>query len=224
MSRSTPSRTSAGAPQPRETVVPRSSRRLLVRGAALAVVLIVLAVVGALVLGDRESDVPAGPESATRTTVTPPSTPSVTPEPTEPTPTTDELPAELPAVALDGRAEAGNGVVALLPSIEAIQGTGTGPGNIAGPALRVTVRLENGTAESMSLDSVAVNVYYGAERTPASPLDDPSSAPFHGPLAPAKSADGVYVVRVPADARGDVTVEVGYRAGAPLLIFNGSAG
>ena len=45
---------------------------------------------------------------------------------------------------------------------------------------------------------------------------------FQGVLAPGASAEGVYVVRVPKDARSDVTVEVGYQAGAPLLIFNGS--
>jgi hypothetical protein len=205
-----------------------SSQRMLVRGAAVAVALVVLVLIGALAFGDRTSDTPVGGGSSTRTSVAPSVTPSaappVTPETAEATPGADGQPPELPAVALDGRAEAGNGVVARLASIEEIQGTGTGPGNIAGPALRVTVRLDNGTAEVMALDSVAVNVYYGAERTPASPLDDPSSAPFQGSLAPGKSADGVYVVRVPEGARRNVTVEVGYQAGAPLLIFSGPVG
>jgi hypothetical protein len=219
MSTPTPSPSSASGPR----------RRSLILGAAAAVALIALVVVAIVVFGDREDDVRADGDAAATPTATSsaptatPSAPAVTAEPATPTPASGEFPPELLAVPLDGRAEAGNGVVAVLPAIEAIRGTGTGPGNIAGPSLRVTVRLDNGTAEPMALGPVSVNVYYGAERTPASPLDDPSSAPFQGTLAPGKSATGVYVVRIPENARGDVTVEVGYQAGAPLLIFNGSA-
>jgi hypothetical protein len=201
-----------------------TTRQMAIRGVAVAAALVVLALVVALVFGDRNSDAPVNGESSAQTSIapSPSAAPSVTPEAATPTPVADGMPPEMPAVPLDGRAEAGNGLVALLPRIEAIQGTGTGPGNIAGPSLRVTVRLENGTAGPVFLDAVAVNVYHGEERTPASPLDDPSSSPFQGTLAAGKSAEGVYVVRVPESARGDVTIEVGYEAGAPLLIFHGS--
>jgi hypothetical protein len=42
-------------------------------------------------------------------------------------------------------------------------------------------------------------------------------------VEPGQSAEGVYVftVPVPADARDQVTIEVGYEAGAPLLQFTG---
>ncbi len=96
-----------------------------------------------------------------------------------------------------------------------------GPGNIAGPALRVTVRVENGTAEPVALGGVAVNLAYGPDRTPASPLDDPSQHPFATMVEPGQSAEGVYVFTVPADARDQVHIEVGYEAGAPLLQFTG---
>ena len=153
------------------------------------------------------------------TTSVPP--PPPTPTPTGPTAEVDELPPALPEVALDAAAAVGNGIVATLPSIESIEGSAVGPGNIAGPALRVTVRIQNGTAQPVSLDGVAVNMSYGADRTPASPLDDPSRRPFSGMVAPGESGEGVYVFTVPADARDSVTVEVGYQAGAPLLLFTG---
>jgi len=133
-------------------------------------------------------------------------------------------PAALPAVALDATAQVGDGVSATLPRIEEIHGSGTGPGNIAGPAIRVTVRIHNGTSSAVSVDGVAVNMAYGEDMTPASPLDDPSQAPFQGTVAPGKSVDGVYVFRVPSGARDSVTVEVGYKAGAPLLHFTGPVG
>jgi hypothetical protein len=134
----------------------------------------------------------------------------------------DQLPTPLPPVALDAPAAVGDGIVATLPKLEAIRGTAVGPGNIAGPAVRVTVRLENRTGKAVSVDGVAVNLYTGRELTPASPLDDPSQRPFSGMVQPGKSVQGIYVFTVPTNRRNSVTVEVGYTAGAPLLRFTGS--
>jgi hypothetical protein len=108
-------------------------------------------------------------------------------------------------------------------SVEAIQGTASGPGNIAGPALRVTVRLTDGRSSAVSLDGVVVNLTYGQDATPASPLDDPSGSPFSGTLAPGASGVGVYVFTVPADQRQVVTVSVGWEAAAPVMVFTGPA-
>ena len=91
-------------------------------------------------------------------------------------------PAEVP---IDAPAAVGNGIVAAIASVEPIDGTAVGPGNVAGPALRFTVRIDNGTGEAVSLDGVAVNLYYGADRTPASPLDDPSRVLLRHELLPA---------------------------------------
>ncbi|WP_157943995.1 DUF4352 domain-containing protein [Blastococcus atacamensis] len=122
----------------------------------------------------------------------------------------------------DQQAAVGNGITADVVSLDAIEGTGQGPGNISGPALKVTLRLTNGTSEPVSADAVAVDLAYGTELFPASPLDDPSSAPFTGTVAPSGSTQGVYVFSVPADERDLVQVSVGYQAGAPILVFTGS--
>lgn len=202
-------------------------RRLVVAGAAVLVALVALVLV--LVTGGGDDDAPAAaaatgapsttgaPEDATIAPLPP------TPTPTGPTEHVDQLPPSLPEVALDAPAAVGNGIVATIASVEAIDGSAVGPGNIAGPALRVTVHIENGTAEAVSLDGVAVNLYYGTDRTPASPLDDPSGAPFTGMVDPGATGQGVYVFSVPTDVRDLVTVEVGYQAGAPLLLFTGPA-
>ena len=200
---------------------PDRRRRLIL--AAVAAVVIALVVVLILVFtGDDDPD-ESGAAASTTSVATDTSVPAPlpTPTPTGPTEVVDQPPPALPEVPLDGQAAVGNGIVATLPTIEAIQGSATGPGNIAGPALRITVRIQNGTADAVSLEGVAVNMYYGADKTPASPLDDPSRRPFGGMLAAGDSADGIYVFSVPADARDTVTVEVGYQAGAPLLLFTG---
>jgi hypothetical protein len=146
-----------------------------------------------------------------------------TPEPAGPTDNADALPPSLPAVALDEQAAIGNGITAVVESLEAIEGTAQGPGNVAGPALRATVRITNGTAEPVSLDAVAVDLATGPDLAPASPLDDASALPFGGTVAPGESAEGVYVFTVPVDARAAVTLSVGYQAGAPFLVFTGPA-
>ena len=223
----------AGAPAGR----PSRRRRLLLVALALLVVAAVVVLVvtgggGSSSSADRRpaassSSAPATGSAAGSTAPASGSAGSaspLTPTPTGPTSNADEGPAALPAVALDASAAVGNGVVATLPGIEGIQAQATGPGNIAGPALRVTVQITNGTNQSVGLDGVAVNLYLGADRAPASPVDDPSMRPFTGALAAGQSATGVYVFTVPADARDAVTVEVGYQAGAPLLEFTGPVG
>ncbi|MCW2685062.1 MAG: uncharacterized protein JWP33_2975, partial [Blastococcus sp.] len=176
------------------------NRRRLVIAAVAAVLVGGLVALAPLWGGD---DAPS-PRAAVVTTAPAPDT-SVPPSPPTPTPTgpteqVDQLPEARPEVPLDQPAEVGNGVTASLPAIEGIQGTGSGPGNIAGPAVRVTVRLVNGTDAPVSVSGVAVNMYHGGDRTPASPLNDPSQRPFAGMVEPQGSAEGVYVFSVPAEA------------------------
>jgi hypothetical protein len=224
--------------------VPAPARRRRLIGAVLAVLAVLVAALAALVVslttGDSAGPVPdgaAGTPAGTTASTPAGTTAAATTAPAAPTPTTvpaaatepavgpteggDATPSALPEVALDSPAAVGNGVVATLPAIEAIEGAATGPGNVNGPALRVTVRIANGTDGPVSLDGVATNLSYGPDRTPASPLDDPSEQPFSGTLAAGDQAEAVYVFSVPADVRDVVTVEVGYTAGAPLLLFTG---
>lgn len=209
-------------------LAPGRQRLLLALGASLLV-----AVVVALLLqlgGDRGDPVrsadssaatTSSPEEATGSTVPPATTPRS--EAAAPTTNADELPPALPAVALDSEAAVGNGVVVALAGLDPIQGTAVGPGNVVGPALRVTVRITNRTQADLSLSGVTVNLAYGPNDAPAAPLDDPSRRPFSTVLQPGEDADGIYVFSVPGGARETVTIEVGYQPGAPRLLFTGSA-
>lgn len=220
----------------------RTGRRL--RLAVATLLAVALAVVLLVLTGgddDRPGGVPAAsptssagdpvpPAPATEAAPTSPVSPSGGATPTGGTPApevavepivADELPPSLPAVGLDRTADAGDGVTATIEAIEAIEGTGTGPGNVAGPALRVTVRIENRSTDPLDLSGVTVGLDTGEERTPAAPLGDPSTAPFGGTLAPDDAAEGVYVFTVPADDRDLVVVSVGYEPGAPYIVFTG---
>ncbi|WP_369258288.1 hypothetical protein [Geodermatophilus amargosae] len=209
-------------------------RREAAAGAALALVAALLVGLVALVGSGGDAGRPAAsPTSAPASSPAPAPVPPPIPDEgtpggvtTPPAPSTgpaDALAPLLPAVALDAPASGDDGVSAEVVSLEAVDGTGSGVGNVAGPALRVTVRLAAGTAGPVVLDLVGVTLAHGADQTPASPLDDPSAAPLTGPLAPGSVAEGVYVFSVPEDARELVTLTVGYRADAPYLVFTGAA-
>lgn len=244
---STPPQTDAPlAPEePASAPSPSRRRRLLIAAAAAVVV---VAVVLLAVLTGRGDDATspaaaagtesagAGPTAAPTTGASISSAPATgtgTADPTAsgsagdgaaaPAPDPAQAPPSLAPVALDAPVPLDQ-VVVSLTSIEAIDGEGQGPGNIAGPALRVTVHLANRTDGALPVDGVAVSVAYGADHTPASPLEDPSRFPFGGSLAAGEEADGVYVFSVPTDQRDSVTVSVGYTASAPVAVFTGTAG
>lgn len=113
-------------------------------------------------------------------------------------------------------------VAVSLSRIEAVQGVAFAPGEIAGPALRVTVRLSNDASTLLDLGLVTVNAYIGKDRVPAGTVTKPGGRPFEGELAAGRSADGVYLFVVPVAQRGDVTVTVDYRAGVPTAVFRGA--
>jgi hypothetical protein len=207
-----------------------AGRRRLLLAVLGAVVVVAIVVVLLLLNRGDDASTASGSEPADGSTTTSaapssstaPSSASAAPTSEPPAGDGTGLPPSLPAVPLQSQAAVGNGVTATLTGIEAIQGTASGPGNVAGPALRVTVRIQNGTADAVSLDAVAVNMYYDADRTPASPLEDPSQRPISGSVAPGQSADGVYVFTVPKSHRDAVTVEVGYQPGAPYMTWTGA--
>lgn len=136
----------------------------------------------------------------------------------------DAAPPTLAPVGLTDPADAGDGVTVAVTGIESFTSDASGIGNIAGPALRVTVRVTNGTGADLSVDAVSVNLSYGADATPGSPLDDSSQRTFSGTVAPGGSADGVYVFSVPEGERDVVSVEVGHTPGTPVLAFRGPVG
>ncbi len=212
-----------------EASAPPSRRRLLLAAVATALcaVLAVLAVLAGRADEGVATAAPGTPTVTVPTEVVLPTAtvppPPPTPEPTGPTENADALPPSLAPVGLTEEAAVGNGVTATVEDLEAVLGSAQGPGQVAGPAVRVTVRIVNGTGAPLSLDAVAVDVTYGPGATPASPLDDPSAAPFTGTAGPGESATGIYVFTVPEDRRDALTVAVGYQAGAPYLVFTGPA-
>ena len=126
-----------------------------------------------------------------------------------------------PPVSLTATATPIGGVVTSLTRIEKIQGVSNLPGEIAGPSLRVTVRITNNTASPVDLSGTVVNLYTGKELTPALPLSQPGAKPFPSSVAAGSSADGVFVFNVPASQRSAVRIEVDLSSQGNVLLFQG---
>jgi len=192
-------------------------RRWVWVGAAAVLVLGGILTFGLL----RQQQVPAPPlptpvgSSVPPASVPPPTaTGSATPEPSRDDPGEERA-------GLDESAEAAQGVVVHIASIEKVEGDAQGAGEVAGPALRLGVEFKNSTSEEQSLVGATVNLFYGPDRTPAAPLDGPGVVDFAKSLAPGKSALGVVVFSVPLDQRSQIAVEVTFKAGVPVVVFEG---
>lgn len=213
-----------------------------------AVVVVVVGGVAALTLsgaghGPRGGTTPSPGASASSADTTPPdhqasATPgpgegasqTPVPSPSLPPPTATgsphvvktSSPAKTIRASLHTKRKLGNGVAVTVTEIEPVQGVAHGPGEIAGPALRVSVEVANGTNRPVDLEDALVNMYYSKAKTPAHRLSGPGVEPFRGSVAPGKAESGRYVFRVPDDQRKVVTVEFSYSTHAPTVIFSGT--
>lgn len=217
---------------------PSGRPRWLVPVAAGAGALVLAAAVWAAVASGASDDdaAPSGSttSSATATSAAPEPTASATaPDPApsaEPTvapaPTTDPaapfVPGTEPAVPLTATAEFGTGMSARVAGLESVDGVAEGPGEVAGPSVRVSVVLTNGTGAAASLDSTVVNLYAGEQLAPGEPLSGPGVSVFTGTLAPGASATGVYVFRVPSDLRDHLQITVSYDPTSTTVLFEGA--
>jgi hypothetical protein len=153
------------------------------------------------------------PDPASSDTLSPRSPATVTVEPA----------VTKPPVALDEPASFGSGLVARVTGLEAVQGEARGPGETAGPALRVVVEIRNTSGRAVSLARAIVTVSYGREPAPGVALSGPGVRPLAGSVDAGGSATGSYVFGVPEDERTNIQVSISVDAAQPTVLFEGSA-
>ncbi|MFT4258391.1 hypothetical protein [Microbacterium sp.] len=165
----------------------------------------------------------SGEESSPESSSTP------TPQPTEfatPSPgATDEVekPADGEEVPLDQPAPAVQGVVAEVVGLEATTAGGDVPGEPAGPAIKVTVRLTNGSASAVDTAGSNVTLTYGGDdRLPAAGLAVDGTSTWPDSIPTGGHADAIFQFAVPSVPEGDIRVMVDLLASAPNIVFVGS--
>ena len=135
----------------------------------------------------------------------PSSTPTTeVPSPSLPPATATGAPSVVPTrsttsstAPLSEKGDLGNGVAVRVSKIESVDGEAQGPGEVAGPALRVSIEVENTSGEDVAMDLALTNLYYGKDKTPASALSGPGASPLPGTVASGDRASGQFVFGVP---------------------------
>lgn len=128
-----------------------------------------------------------------------------------------------PPVDVTATADFGTGLVVEVAGMQAVKGEAKVQGQIAGPAVRVTVKATNDSRETVSLAQSQVEMTYGQSRTPGVELSGPDVVPFPDSLAPGETASASFVFGIPLDERGLVQIVVYYATDAPIVVFQGAA-
>lgn len=113
----------------------------------------------------------------------------------------------LQPVSVDKPADFGNGLVAVVTEIEAVEVEAAQLGETAGPAAAVHLEVRNESEGSLDLDGLAVNAEEGPEGIPLVPNFMPPAVALSGVLEPGDSAVGIYVFRLDGDLDA-ITIQV----------------
>ncbi len=133
-------------------------------------------------------------------------------------PTTPASVAE--PVALDATADFGNGVLARLTSVEAIDAVAKFPGERSGRGLRIVVEVVNDSAARINLDVLLVEVT-AADGTPANLLSDTEDRALAGDLPVGERREGAYELTLDVDGAEQISVGVRFTPDLPTVVFEG---
>ncbi|GAB2691644.1 hypothetical protein [Thalassiella azotivora] len=122
---------------------------------------------------------------------------------------------------IDQAADLGDGLTVRVAQVSSVQVRGQGPGELSGPAVAVTVQVDNASSVPLDVPGVTVTLAYGD--TEATPSSAEPAAPAVGPVPAGGSVTGTYVFLVPEEQRSSVLVRVGLAGSRPVVVFTGSA-
>lgn len=124
-------------------------------------------------------------------------------------------------VPIEKDSEVKPGLTARVDKLAAVDGKAEGPGEVSGPALRFQVVVDNSTDRRADLSTTVVNLYYGDDKTPGSPIGKPGGSPLPASVAAGAKADGTYLFVVPEDERDTILITVDYSVDTSVVAFSG---
>jgi hypothetical protein len=127
-----------------------------------------------------------------------------------------------PPVKLDRPSQTGEGATVRITSAKAITAKAQLPGEVAGPAVALTVLVKNTSRRSLDIGTVVVSLTDSAG-APGNEMSAKPADPLRGTLKAGRTATGVYVFTVGKTRRNPVSVSVTLTGEAPVLIFKGNA-
>lgn len=201
------------------------------RRAWIAIIVVSIIAVAAVVWGvaSMSRSAPSAGPSGSPAAGTPSASPSMPQESIDETSAPETDAPETPIarettapVELDGEQQPLDGVTVRLISIESVTGEVVLPGEVAGPALRVTMEARNSGGLAVETPAVVVNLYYGPDRIAGNPFLQPGGKPFPASIPAGGLATGVYLFDVPESERGDILVEVDLLFESSVVLFEGA--
>lgn len=179
---------------------------------------------------ERASRAP-GSDAAPTVTATPtPPTTQTPPTTAVPAPTAGDVNQTVAAkkevskrpVRLEQPSDAGAGVQVRIRSVKAITAKAQLPGEVAGPAVALTVSVRNRSSRPLDLNAVVVTLT-DATQAPGNEMSAKPARPLTGHLPVGRTSVGVYVFTVDQDRRNPVSVAVTLAGEAPVVVFKGDA-
>ena len=130
-----------------------------------------------------------------------------------------------PAVPFASTGDFGGGVTVKVTKMADQTSSDSGPGTIKGqPAVAFTLAFTNKSGRTISVNTVNVTATYGSAHTPASPANSSSNTPLSGQVKPGDTATGVYAFAIPKADRDDVSLQLWYAQGQPVVVISGAVG
>jgi hypothetical protein len=126
-----------------------------------------------------------------------------------------------PPVNLTATGDFGTGLTTKVLGNQKITFSARLPGELSGPAAKVTVQFTNNSRAAVSLASVVINDV-DATGAPMSPVTSAPAKPVSGSLAPGQQATGVYVFSLPPGFRNPCKLSLSYSTAAPVVLFVGN--
>jgi hypothetical protein len=124
-------------------------------------------------------------------------------------------------VAIDAVATFSPGVTASITDLSPIEVEAQLPGEKSGPAIRVTLRLDNGGPTPIDLSNVAV-VLTPTTGVPVAHVSSTTDEPFTESVEPGASATGTYVFGVAPSDREGAQISMKFAADQPTVVFAGN--
>lgn len=163
-----------------------------------------------------------GPSGTASSLPAPATTPVPPPTPGDINSTVPSRPEESKKpVKLDQSSNTGTGLSVTLTSIKAVNAKAQLPGEVAGPAVAIAVKVTNSSAKAVALDTVVVSLA-DADEAPGTEMTAAPAKPLKDSVAASKTASGTYVFTVPKNKRNPITLTVTIGE-APVLVYTGDA-
>jgi hypothetical protein len=163
----------------------------------------------------------SGPEGTEPAGTVSPTGPTTSPSPGPPAtaaPGASVAVSPLPPAPVGDDAALSTGVAITVTGVRDVQVKATGPGEIAGNGVQVTVRVRNTASTVFNLSGLAVVASYGSG-TPADPSGSAETKSLSGALRSGQTAEGTYYFLVPKAQAGSLRVEVSSSSSPNIAVF-----